>query len=115
MVFPRSTHVIGKSCVSHRREDSCLPVFKNLGVVPEALPHVFSLEKKSHNVLGIAENSREEQIFITHHIIHNEIVLSSSKMVHVAVCMRLKMMSNTDSCPGKVILMIVIWIGQDNR
>lgn len=41
---------------------------------------------------------------------HNEIVLSCSKMVHVAVCV--KMMSNTDSCPVKVILMIVIWIGQ---
>lgn len=57
--------------MSHRRDCRFriqLPIsLKNLGVVPEALPHVLSLEEKrrlkSHNVLGVAEDSREEQIF----------------------------------------------------
>lgn len=86
----------------------CWPIFQNLGLGAETVscfdPRV---EKRlmSHNVLGIRKVILERsEIFKKVHKISNRLCTMKSccyvpEMTYVLVCMRLKMMTNTDSCP----------------
>lgn len=86
----------------------CWPIFQNLGLGAETLSHVLTLGWKkrlmSHNVLGIKVILEKSEIFKKVHKISNRLCTMKSccyvpEMTYVLVCMRLKMMTNTDSCP----------------